>query len=160
MGKKFEGTKLIVRKARAKELEWLINSKEFKISYDIPEKMRKEWPCFVLLQGKKIIGYRSFKIEYDPNSEKTFAWVGSTSLRKGFEGKGLGQFLVGRANSLVHAMKFNELRTHAFEPRAKKFWITKAGFEFVKGKPLTEKGNTELRLNLLKQRNSRRIKRK
>ncbi len=150
MGKSFENTKLVVRKAKPHELRELYNNSGFSVQYTVPDgTLRKEWPCFVLLQGKKIIGFRSF--EFHEQKGKVYAWVGKTSLRKGFEGKGLGPFLVGRANAFLHALKFNELRTWAHEPRAKKFWA-KQGFERVSGEEMDLRGNTQFKLDLKKQR--------
>ncbi|MGI6589486.1 MAG: GNAT family N-acetyltransferase [Candidatus Iainarchaeum sp.] len=151
MGRVLDNTKLLVRKAKQSELEWLAkNRASFEIGYNIPNGiLRKEWPCFVLLKGKEIIGYRSF--EFHEVGGKRFAWVGSTSLKKGYEGKGLGPFLVGRANSALHALKFNEFSTWAYNPRAKKFWV-REGFVPRGGAKLTEVGNTRFSFNLKKQR--------
>ncbi len=150
MGQKIRGEKVFVRKAKEKELEYLYKNKDFSEQYNVPESsLRKEWPCFVIVKNKEIIGYRYF--EFHEVNGKKHAWVGKTSLKKGYEGKGFGKYLVGRANQMVHALKFNELRTHAYNIRAKKFW-KRMGFERVSGKKMSEKGNTQLKLDLKKQR--------
>jgi len=157
MSKKLDGEKLVVSKATSKETEWLRENRGlFAVAYSIPTRLRKEWPCFVLKKGKEIIGYRSF--QFHESGGKNNAWVGSTSLRKGFEGKGLGPFLVGRANSMLHSMGFDVVRTWAHEPKAKKFWA-KQGFQRVGGDPMEARGNTQLSLNLKNQRETKRRKR-
>ena len=151
MGRVLDSTKLLVRKAKSSEMEWLSKNKSFfEVGYSIPQGgLKKEWPCFVLVKGKEIIGYRSF--EFHEVEGKRFAWVGSTSLKKGYEGHGLGPFLVGRANSALHALKFDEFRTWAHNPRSKNFWI-KQGFVAKGGAKLSEEGNTQFAFNLKKQK--------
>ena len=150
MGRVLDSTKLVVRRAKPIELDWLFkNHALFEVGYSHPLKLRDQWPCFVLTKGKEIIGYRSF--EFHEVEGKNFAWVGSTSLRKGHEGKGLGPFLVGRANAALHALKFDEFTTWAHNPRSKNFWI-KQGFEAKGGAKLEEAGNTKFTFNLKKQR--------
>jgi hypothetical protein len=153
MGRVLDKTKLVVKKASEAQKEWLYtNPEKFAVPYRTPKsEVRKEWPCFILMKGKDIIGYRSFEF-YDQGG-RTHAWVGSTSLRKGFEGQGLGPFLFGRANSMLHAKKFDEVRTWAHELRAKKFWA-REGYARIGGAALDVPGNTNLRLDLKKQRES------
>ncbi len=151
MGRTLDKTKLLVRMASEAQKDWLFtNQNKFAVPYRVPKsEVRKEWPCFVLLKGKEIIGYRSFEF-YDQGG-RTHAWVGSTSLAKGYEGQGLGPFLFGKANAFLHAKKFDEVRTWAHDVRAKKFW-TREGYTRIKGAPLEAPGNTNLILDLKKQR--------
>ncbi|HPM85977.1 MAG TPA: hypothetical protein PLI99_02660 [archaeon] len=157
MGRVLDNTKLLVRRAKQSEMEWLAkNTSFFEVGYTMPQGvLKKEWPCFVLLKDKDIIGYRSF--EFHEVNGKRFAWIGSTSLKKGYEGKKLGPFLVGRANSALHALKFNEFGTWAHNPRAKKFWL-KQGFIPKSGAKLTQEGNTQFSFNLKKQREEAKMK--
>ncbi len=141
---------VVVRKARKRELEWLSgHQSEYSVPFNVPKNLWPEWPCFVMLKGKEIIGYHSF--EFHEAKGRVHAWVGRTSMRTGFEGKGLGKTLVGKANALLHARDFETQHVWAHEPRAKKFWA-RTGYERVKGAQLQEKGNTLFRLNLSKQR--------
>lgn len=158
MGRVLDSTKLVVRKAKPTELDWLFkNPQHFSVPYALPQGvLRKEWPCFVLIKGKEIIGYRSFEIHGAEG--KKFAWVGSTSLKKGYEGKGLGPFLFGRSNAFLHSKGFEVVNTWAHDPRAKKFW-TKMGYERVKGAQMEAEGNTQLKFNLKKQREEAKKKR-
>lgn len=159
MGRTLDGRKLVVRRAKSNEHEWLYrNQAEFLEPYQLVESpLRKEWPCFVLLDGKKIIGFRSF--EFHDDGERVNAWVGRTCLKKGYEGKGLGTFLNGRANAMLIARGFKEVRTHAYNPRAKAFW-TRLGYERTSGATLTERGNTGFKLDLTKLKKQKRPARK
>ncbi len=144
----------LVRKAKSSELDWLFKNQDlFSEAYQISDgPLRKEWPCFVMVDGKNIIGYRYF--EFHEQGGEVHAWVGKTCLKEGYTGKGLGNQLVGHSNRLLHSMKFDELHTHAHNPRAKKFWL-RFGYKKVGGVPIDVKGNTKFRLDLKQQRERR-----
>jgi len=143
--------KPLVRMAKPRELDWLFeNQKHFAEPYDVPKgELRNEWPCFVMVKGKEVIGFRYFQI-HEVNGKK-HAWVGRTCLREGYTGRGLGPILVGTANRYLHSKGFEIVQTHAYKPEAKRFWV-REGYERVSGATLTERGNTQFKLDLKKQR--------
>lgn len=133
-------------------MEEIFRSNDFSVPYTIPEGLRKEWPCFVILVDRKIVGFRSF--EFHQQGGKKYAWVGSTSMMRGWEGRGLGPILFGRANGMVHALKHDTLDTWAHDPRAKRFWA-RQGYTRVEGEALDREGNTHFQLDLAAQRKAK-----
>jgi GNAT superfamily N-acetyltransferase len=149
--------KPVVRKAKTKELAWLFaNQEHFAEPYNVPTgELRKEWPCFVMIKGGEVIGFRYFQI-HDVEGKK-HAWVGRTCLKKGFTGKGLGPTLVGTANRYLHAKGYELVQTHAYKPKAKRFWLSQ-GYTRVKGALSSERGNTQFKLDLKKQRRGKSLR--
>jgi len=155
MGKKVEGQKLIVREATPAEKDWLYDNKElFSEPYKlIEERRRPEHKCFILLKGREIIGYQAFELGRMGlmGLLGTTKYVSSrgTSLRKGYEGRKLGRFLVGRVREWINANGIEYGILAAKKPLAKRFWA-KVGFERSNGVQMHEKDVTIFGINFKK----------
>ena len=141
MAKSFDGAKLLVKKASAKDIEWLhVNHEKFTVPLHTPQTSEAEYHCLVLKAksegGSQILGYLNYEMPKGGGNPE----IHGISIRKGYERGRLGRFLVGQGNAFLNAGGHSQTFATTANMHAKNFYANKVHGTVVEGFEATERG--------------------